>query len=87
MIQVVRFVSAVIFSLAILGSAAFSQAPATSVVTETVREMVFQDQITLTGRTEAWMQSRIVAEVSGKVASIDVGRGCAGQGRKVVGND
>ncbi len=59
-----------------LASAALAQQmPPTLVVTDSVREMEFHDQITLTGRTEAVVSSNIVAEVSGRVAKIDAGEG------------
>ncbi len=54
---------------------ASAQQPPTVVVTEEVREMDFHDQITLVGRTEAWISSRIVSEVAGQVKSIDASEG------------
>jgi RND family efflux transporter MFP subunit len=49
--------------------------PPTLVVTEQVQQMDFRDQITLVGRTEAQVASRIVAEVSGQVQSIEASEG------------
>jgi len=44
--------------------------PPTVVLTQPVKKMDFHDQITLVGRTEAIVKSRIVAEVSGRVLSV-----------------
>ena len=64
----------IIFSLlALFGMvpAALSQGmPPTLVVTQPVEQMDFHDQITLVGRAEAIIQSRIVAEVSGRVVAV-----------------
>lgn len=49
--------------------------PPALVFTEEVRPQEFHDQITLVGRTEAWKTSRLVAEVSGRVARIDAEEG------------
>lgn len=49
--------------------------PATLVKTEPVIEREFHDQITLIGRTEARITSRIVSEVTGRVVSIDAAEG------------
>ena len=49
--------------------------PPTLVVTDQVKAMEFQDQLRLVGRTNAWVVSRVVAEVSGKVSGIAVGEG------------
>ncbi|HPI32256.1 MAG TPA: hypothetical protein PLR32_02995, partial [candidate division Zixibacteria bacterium] len=56
-------VSTAVLMLPVLTSA--QGAPPTLVVTDSVRQMEFHDQISLTGRTEAWVTSRVVAEVSG----------------------
>ena len=45
--------------------------PPALVFTEEVRNAEFHDQVSLVGRTEAWKESRIVSEVSGRVARID----------------
>ena len=45
--------------------------PPALVVTEPVKTMDFQEQLTLVGRSEARAMSRIVAEVSGRVVAID----------------
>jgi RND family efflux transporter MFP subunit len=47
------------------------QMPPTLVVTDTVRQLEFNDQIRLVGRTSAHAQSRITSEVTGRVADID----------------
>jgi len=47
----------------------------TLVVTDQVVQMEFHDQITLVGRTQAWVESRLVSEVSGRVKAIDAGEG------------
>lgn len=49
--------------------------PATLVETGAVSEHEFHDQITLIGRTEAKVYSRIVAEISGRVTAINAGEG------------
>ncbi|MFQ5499840.1 MAG: efflux RND transporter periplasmic adaptor subunit [Candidatus Zixiibacteriota bacterium] len=52
--------------------ASFGQGmPPTLVVTDEVRSHRFHDQIRLVGRAEAWNQSRIVSQVSGRVEKID----------------
>ena len=51
-------------------SSLFAQGPV-FVVTEPVKEQSFHDQITLVGRTSAIIESKIVSEVSGRVAKID----------------
>ena len=45
--------------------------PPTRVETASVEQMTFRRQLTLVGRTEARAESRIVAEVSGRVRSVD----------------
>jgi len=52
--------------------------PPALVETAPVQELEFHEQLTLVGRTEARAESRIVAEVSGRVSSVD-----AAEGRKV----
>jgi RND family efflux transporter MFP subunit len=49
--------------------------PATLVETGTVTEHEFHDQVTLIGRTEAKVYSRIVAEISGRVTEINAAEG------------
>ena len=49
--------------------------PPTLVETGTVTSREFHDQITLVGRTEAFANSRIVAEVSGRVIRVDAREG------------
>lgn len=49
--------------------------PPTLVETSSVTSMEFNDQITLVGRTEALSNSRIVAEVAGRVIRIDAPEG------------
>jgi membrane fusion protein (multidrug efflux system) len=49
--------------------------PPALVVTEPVKTMDFQEQLTLVGRSEARATSRIVAEVSGSVVAIDAREG------------
>lgn len=62
--------------LLIAGGAANGQhMPPTLIETEPVKELTFHDQVSLTGRTRAFVHSKIVAEVSGSVASIDVSVG------------
>lgn len=52
-------------------------APPTLVVTDVAKTMDFHDQISLSGRTEAWVASRIVAEISGRVDQLNAGEGKA----------
>lgn len=63
--------------LAILGSvgARAQDMPPTLVVTDSVRELEFNDQIRLVGRTSAYADSRITSEVTGRVASITAEEG------------
>ncbi len=49
--------------------------PPTLVEVSEVKSMEFNDQITLVGRTEAKVHSRIVAEIAGRVTSIDAPEG------------
>jgi len=68
-----RFGASLLFATALTASA-LAQGP-TLVVTDSLRQMEFHDQITLIGRTEAIVSSRIVAEVSGRVESMDAAEG------------
>lgn len=52
-----------------------SNAQGVLVETSKVSKMEFHDQINLIGRTEALVESRIVAEVNGKVAAINAAEG------------
>ncbi len=52
-----------------------AQAPATLVVTDSVVRRDFHDQVTLVGRSEPRVFSRIVAEVEGRVTRIDAPEG------------
>ncbi|UCG62722.1 MAG: efflux RND transporter periplasmic adaptor subunit [Candidatus Zixiibacteriota bacterium] len=64
-----------VFSL-VTGSAVIAQGPPpVLVVTDTVKELEFHDQVTLVGRTEAKVASKIVSEVSGRVREINVSEG------------
>jgi membrane fusion protein (multidrug efflux system) len=72
-----RFIQGVFVLLAMLvpfGSTAQEMPPAL-VVTEPVTTIDFHKQLTLVGRTEARAESRIVAEVSGRVMTIDAKEG------------
>lgn len=75
-----------VLALILAGASAPAQdRPPTLVVTDSVVSMEFHDQITLTGRTEARVASRIVSEVSGRVSQINVGEGVAVErGRPLV---
>ena len=67
-----------LIALLIATSTVFAQGlPPTLVVTEPVKKMEFHDQVTLVGRTEAKINSRIVSEVSGRVTAIDAPEGNA----------
>jgi membrane fusion protein (multidrug efflux system) len=57
------------------GNAASQDMPPTLVETDTVKTLDFHEQITLVGRTEARIESRIVAEVSGQVEAVNAGEG------------
>ncbi len=75
-------IAAVLFIAAAVSA---QQMPPTLVVTDSVREMEFHDQLTLTGRTEAVVASRIVAEVSGRVEKINAGEGVpVGAGKTLI---
>lgn len=68
---------------AVLASVVAAQGPPPALVeTAPVRELEFHEQLTLVGRTAARAESRIVAEVSGRVASVE-----AGEGRRVRRGD
>ncbi len=57
---------------ALTGSEACAQGqPPVLVVTDNVQQMEFTDQVTLVGRTEAAIQSRIVSEVSGRIKAVN----------------
>ncbi len=60
--------------LAVLASSAFSQPP-TLVVTEKTIQKNFHNQISLIGRTRGIIKSNIVAEISGRVKSIQTDEG------------
>ena len=47
----------------------------TLVETEALNTIEFHDQITLVGRTEAWISGNIVAEISGQVENVEVAEG------------
>lgn len=68
---------AIPFTLALaVGSPLLAQGPPpTLVVTDPVIEREFHDQITLIGRTEAKITSRIVSEVAGRVVAINAAEG------------
>jgi membrane fusion protein (multidrug efflux system) len=67
----VRWLAGVICLAAVLSSTASAQEmPPTLVVTDQVQSMEFSDQIYLVGRTRAWVESRVVAEVAGRVEAI-----------------
>ncbi len=58
----------------LLSTAALAQQPVL-VKTDNVKRMEFSDQIRLVGRTEAWVESKLVAEIAGRVESIDANEG------------
>jgi RND family efflux transporter MFP subunit len=58
-----------------IAAPATAQMPPTLVETENIKSMEFHDQITLVGRTEALANSRIVAEVYGRVIRVDAPEG------------
>jgi membrane fusion protein (multidrug efflux system) len=63
-------------ALVVIGAAlAGAQAPPTLVETDTVQSLEFSTQLTLVGRAEPRVNSRIVSEVSGRVARIDAPEG------------
>ena len=61
--------------LLLIVSHAQAQMPVTLVEIDTVQTLEFHEQITLIGRTEAKIESRLVATVFGQVASIDAAEG------------
>lgn len=74
--KIVTFLCTIGMTLIAIPSIAMAQGmPPTLVVTDTVLSMDFHEQITLIGRTEAKIESRIVAEISGRVAAIDAAEG------------
>jgi len=64
-----------LFGAGCAGVARAQGPPPTLVETAPVVNLPFHDQVKLIGRTEAKSQSSVVAEVSGKVKSIDAGEG------------
>ncbi len=61
---------------ALTGTAVIAQGPPpVLVVVDTVTEMQFHDQVTLVGRTEAKVASRVVSEVSGRVREVNTAEG------------
>ena len=56
---------------------AAQEMPPALVETAPIRELEFQQQVTLVGRTEARGESRVVAEVAGRVRSVDAAEGRA----------
>lgn len=69
------FPAIVLYSFLFLSTAASQGMPPTLVETEKVVRLEFNDQVTLVGRTKAWVDSRIVSEVSGRVQKINAGEG------------
>lgn len=63
------------FLVLLLPLLAQAQGQATLVVTDEVKEQKFHDQVSLVGRTQAVIESRIVSEVSGQVAKINMPEG------------
>lgn len=73
---IIKYFFSVVVSIMILSGISLAQGmPATLVVTEKAETMEFHDQITLVGRTEAGINSRIVSEVSGRVVAIKASEG------------
>jgi membrane fusion protein (multidrug efflux system) len=62
--------AAPLFLVILCGLARGQEMPPTLVVTDSVRQLEFNDQIRLVGRTSAYADSRITSEVTGRVASI-----------------
>ncbi|MEW6412400.1 MAG: efflux RND transporter periplasmic adaptor subunit [Candidatus Zixiibacteriota bacterium] len=75
--KIMRYVSVVTALVTMLsGSITLAQGqPPVLVVTDEVKQMEFTDQITLVGRTEASVESRIVSEVYGRIKAINVQEG------------
>lgn len=68
----------IILATAFLATAlAAQEMPAVLVETAPIREVEFHHQVTLVGRTEARGESRVVAEVAGRVRSVDAAEGRA----------
>jgi len=68
-------IALILFGAGYAGVARAQGPPPTLVKTAPVVNITFHDQVKLIGRTEAKSQSNIVAEVSGKIKSIDAGEG------------
>ena len=64
-----------VVAIILLAGATMAQMPPTLVETEPVTRQQFNDQVTLVGRTEAAIHSRLVAEVSGMVTEIAADEG------------
>ena len=78
-------IPATLLALAILAPVLGAQEMATLVETAPIREVEFHHQLTLVGRTEARGESRVVAEVAGRVSSVDAAEGRAvKRGEKLV---
>ena len=60
-----------LFLVCLCAVARAQQMPPTLVVTDSVRQLEFNDQIRLVGRTSAHAQSRITSEVTGRVSNIE----------------
>ncbi len=71
--------TATLFTATLLAPVLLAQdeMPAAVVATATIREVEFHEELTLVGRTEARRESRIVAEVAGRVKSLPAGEGRA----------
>jgi membrane fusion protein (multidrug efflux system) len=72
-----RYFRGLLLGLLVLSmmTAAASAQQATLVTTDQVKELEFHDQINLVGRSEAWVESRVVSEVSGRVTKINASEG------------
>jgi len=68
-------IAVILFGASCAGVARAQGPPPTLVETAPIVNLSFHDQVKLIGRTEAKSQSSVVAEVSGKVKSIDAGEG------------
>jgi len=64
-----------LLTASVIPGRADAQAPPTLVVTDSVTRRDFHNQVTLVGRSEPRVFSRIVAEVSGRVTKIDAPEG------------
>lgn len=69
------FTGFISYSFTVLSIISSQELPPVLVVTDEVRRMEFSDQITLVGRTEAWVESRVVSQVSGRVQKINAKEG------------